>query len=225
VVLLGAAALSGPSELLGRANQPAPALPADPARAAVVSALSQLISDSHRVLAVHQRGASPYVELVLWLTDHREPGTLNADELVLLCHSQVLQTITTYTDATCGGSGAIDLSDAATRGFCDRWRSDPAVQSRVLAGGISDLQVALLTVQPSRPTSPMAARSGMDGARVSLRLIWPPVLTDSPEEAFVVIDAKTEPSQLNQSAAAAKNSIFIPLPWLSPESSQDYGSD
>ncbi|MFB3139172.1 MAG: hypothetical protein ACE10B_08130, partial [Phycisphaerales bacterium] len=64
-----------------------------------IDALAALIGRSVGVLAIQQRGPTPYLEMVLWLQDDDSEGIqdqADESELAVLSHSQVLRTITIY---------------------------------------------------------------------------------------------------------------------------------
>ena len=62
----------------------------------LIDGLAALIGRSEAILAIHQRGPSPFLEIVLWLHDDEEPGAIDESELAVLSHSMVLRTITIY---------------------------------------------------------------------------------------------------------------------------------
>ena len=91
-----------------------------PVHQELADGLAALIRRSVGVLAVHQRGPTPYVEMVLWLEDHERPGRAHENELAVVSHSAVLRTITIYrlTGSEAGprvpldGSYAVDAARA-----------------------------------------------------------------------------------------------------------------
>jgi hypothetical protein len=110
----------------------------------LIDDLAQIVGRSVGVLAVHDRGPTPYMEIVLWLTD--APGGVDGRpddrELAVISHSEVLQTITIYRLAADEETTAGTTLDSQ-RGpeFCDRWRAHPNVMPLVLARGVSDMRV------------------------------------------------------------------------------------
>jgi hypothetical protein len=61
-----------------------------------VNHLATLIGQSVEVLAVHTRDNTPYTEIVLWLRDDANPGVIDPDELVVVSHSRLFETVTKY---------------------------------------------------------------------------------------------------------------------------------
>ncbi len=144
----------------------------------LIESLGSLIGRSGKVLAIHDRGPTPYMEVLLWMDDANNPGTIDAGELALLSHSRVLQTITYYTlsegrDAARyrGGFGQIGPA------FCTQWRAEPDVTARVIGAGVSDMRVEPVEGGPTGP------------ALLRISLTWGPDSTDGPDEASVLVDA------------------------------------
>ena len=189
--LLGAlaatAAVVTPAWLLASPN-PAPqtVTARAPAHQEVIELLGSLISRSREVLAVHPRGADPYLEIVLWLEDGENRGRVDPDEIAVITHSEVMRTITYFgleeegADAE-GGEHAVDASDIRRRAFCAAWRSRPDVPPRVLATGIATMEV-------------QAVPRSAEGRRLlRISLTWPADLADGPDEASVLLDVLMRP--------------------------------
>ncbi len=173
-----------PKYLMGRVVPPPSVVTARaPAHQELTNALAALIGRSAGVLAIHPRGATPYVELLLWLQDDEDPGELDEGELALISHSRVLRTVTVYRLAAGEDPSALPLSAARLAGsdFCDRWRADPRVEPVVLATGVSDLEVERL--QPLRPLE------AGDGHPLRIGLTWASDSADGPDEASALVDA------------------------------------
>ncbi|UCD74980.1 MAG: hypothetical protein JSV91_14480 [Phycisphaerales bacterium] len=153
----------------------------DPAHQEMADALATLIGRSHAVLAVHDRGATPYLETVLWLNDRTNPGRIDPEELAILSHSEVLWTIFYYELESSAGEGdaeaeALEPAEVGKPAFCGRWRSRPDVVPRVIATGISDLRLEV--------KNPAA-----DGhALLRISLTWRSDSADGPDEASVLAD-------------------------------------
>jgi hypothetical protein len=108
----------------------------------VANALTSLLWNSKQVLAAHnardQRGA----EVLLWLHDEHDVGRTDADEIALVRHNALFQTITVYSVAPKAESGSPQADgDLAAPDFLDRWRAQADVKGRVIATGISDFQI------------------------------------------------------------------------------------
>jgi hypothetical protein len=174
--------------LAGEADQTARRREAEnPSNQRVIDLLAELIARSVRVIAIHQRGSSPYLELVLWLQDVKNPGRIDPEEIIVLSHSEALQTLWCFegpaasTEATDRDTGAwardASPSDIARRSFCRRWRERPDVRRRVLATG-----VAAMSVEP--------VKRGSDGrTMIRISLTWASETSDGPDEAGLVVDA------------------------------------
>jgi hypothetical protein len=61
-----------------------------------LNALAALVSDCTEILAVHQRGPTPYAEIVLWVNDIANPGVIDPQEIAVISHSQPLHAVTIY---------------------------------------------------------------------------------------------------------------------------------
>lgn len=192
-LLMTAADVLDPATLQAESTiAPRPALPRD-AHQEFVRSLSSLVGQSHSVLAIKPRQDDRGAQLVLWLEDTHDLGQVDADELALIRHSPLFQTITLYTVSR----HAVDLRpaelDPASPAFLDRWRSMSAVQARVIATGISDMRVEAISERPSalsdqRLTSdrrPLIAPPNLSHLRV--HLTWSSDHADVADEATAVI--------------------------------------
>lgn len=147
-----------------------------PSNQLVMDGLIALVAASSRVLAVHQRDRGPYVEILLRTHDASGHGDLAADEIVLLSHSEILQTITLYTVAEGEARGSYGLAglwgwpEPDNREFADRWRSHPRVEQRVIATGVSSMTVHRL-----------------EDSRLRISLIWASESADARDEASAVV--------------------------------------
>jgi len=147
----------------------------------VLDGLARLIAGSQGVIALHQRGDSPFVEVVLWLEDTSNPGLVDRHELIVVGHSRVLRTVTVYQTARHGGAAETawesDSMSLRSRAFCDQWRADPAIRPRVIGTGISDMRVERID------------ESSAGGARYSITLTWAEDSVDGSDEATLFVDA------------------------------------
>ncbi len=149
-----------------------------PDHQALIDALGALIGRSPKVLAIHDRGPTPYMEVLLWVDDAKNPGTIDGDELALLSHSRVLQTITYYTLAEGGDAARYRRGvDQLGPAFCTQWRAEPDVMARMIGAGVSDMRVEPVEGGPTGP------------ALLRISLTWGPDSTDGPDEASVLVDA------------------------------------
>ena len=158
-------------------------------RQLVTRSLSSLFGSSHRVLAIHERGDSPYVEIVLWVDDRFNRGQIDPSEVAVVAHSRVLRTVTWFSllpgdpnfehwEALANDALAVDR--LTTPGFCDRWRSHHSVAPRVICTGVSDLHVRI------------AQQLNAETAVVQITLIWPVDSTDSPTETSAQVHVALE---------------------------------
>lgn len=72
---------------------------------------------------------------------------------------------------------ALTRQELANPGFCDRWRSNPAVQPRLLARGISDMNVQVLD------------QIGQHANALRLSLTWSSDSADGEDSAAVLVNA------------------------------------
>jgi len=175
-----------PSGLHGGASDPPPTIAATfEQNQAIIDSLASLIGHSAQVIAVHPRTASPYVELVLRLHGDADVDEIPARELVVLSHSAVLHTVVLYElddeereGAAKASKLTYTLDELKQPTFCNHWRSDPDVRARLLARGISDMQIQQL-------------ESSFEDGTITLRLslTWSPDSADGGDAAAVLIEA------------------------------------
>jgi hypothetical protein len=141
--------------------------------------LTGLIGRSSAVLAVHQRGTTPYLEIVLWLGDEDRSGRAEPAEVAIVSHSRIMQTLTLYEWA--GGKapaeGALAIVAPGAPAFCNAWRADRHVRPQVILAGVSDLAARPLE-------SPVAGRLALE-----ITVTWAGDPSDGPDVASAVVDA------------------------------------
>jgi hypothetical protein len=175
-------------------ERPAPVAARMPAHQQMIELLGSLVSRSKEVLAVHQRGASPYLEIVLWLDDADNPGRIDPAEVAVITHSEILRTISYFAlpdsgeeaekaESNRGAGGNVATSDIRAQAFCSAWRSRPDVRQRVLGAGIIAMEVQPLP-------RPEGGRSLM-----CISLTWASDLADGPDEASVLLDVLMRPDE------------------------------
>ncbi|MHC5114096.1 MAG: hypothetical protein ACYTGP_06680 [Planctomycetota bacterium] len=158
------------------------ALEATPARVAahrdLMDVLGRLLSRSRAVLDVHERGPTPYLEIVLWLQDAENLGHPDPEEIAVISHSEVLETIVYHalepdTDAPATLPAVFDAD------FCRTWRERDDVTRRLLATGVTGMQV-----EPS----------GRQGDRATLRisLTWGEPTSDGADDGSMLLDVALE---------------------------------
>jgi len=159
----------------------------------LIEDLAGLVGRAVGVLAIHERGPTPYMEMVLWLAD--VPGGVegrpDARELAVLSHSAVLQTITIYRLAAdeAGPGPVLDAADDPA--FCDRWRAHPGVVPLVLARRVSDMRVARVGSAHDEWVA-WGTWGGLQ--RLRLSLTWASDSADGPDEASVLVNTVMFPS-------------------------------
>lgn len=191
--LTAATVFVAPQYLAARPVAGPAAIPASrPAHQTLIDDLGVLITQSVGILAIHGRGATPYEEIVLWLTDSDPEGAdgrADVPELAILSHSNVMQTITIYRLPQ--GPTALPVAQPASPEFCSRWRADPGVEARVLGLGVSNMRV-----EPVGDEQDQWGESGRWGAlqRLRLTLTWAADSADGADEASVVVDTVLFPT-------------------------------
>ncbi len=185
LLLIGTLALSavvvGPR--MGHGSGPRGAPSPQPARRqdhrSLMDHFAGLIGGSSAVLAVHQRGATPYLEIVLWVKDRDGSGRAEPDEVAIISHSRIMQTVTMYEWAAgdTAAEGALELVGPAAPAFCSAWRADWHVRPQVILAGVSDL-----TAQPLE--SHVARRLPL-----RITLTWAGNSVDGPDVASAVVNA------------------------------------
>lgn len=153
-------------------------------RQEVLEGLAGLIGGSLEVLAVHQRGVTPFVEVVLWLEDAKNPGVIDEDEIAVVSHSRVLRKVTCYTMSLDDRqpSAALDRDSLRAPAFCDAFRADRRVRPNTVAVGVSDIQIG------QAPD----VRNGL--TRLRIALTWPAESADGAGTASVEVDAVMTPA-------------------------------
>jgi hypothetical protein len=148
----------------------------------VIEGLASLVSGAEGIIALHERGPSPFVELVLWLEDSTNRGVIDRHEIVVIGHSRVLRTVTVYQTARQSAALAVvtwqpDDKVLRSRTFCDQWRADAGVRPRVIGTGISDMQFERID------------QTDEASARYAITLTWAEDSVDGADEATLIVDA------------------------------------
>jgi len=155
-----------------------------PAHQVTIDTLAAYVARSREVLAVHQRGESPFLEVVLWVDDTHNKGEIDIDEVAVISHSAILHTICLYERRRPedeSESPMLPASDIQSPAFCDAWRSRPDVTRRVLATRVSGMTIE-------------DVHSNDDGRAVKMMaLTWSPESADGPDEASVLLDVICRP--------------------------------
>lgn len=162
--LAGTAWIARPAYLHAKSPEHEPIAAASEHHQEVINLIADLVRSSAEVIAIHQRGYTPYVELVLRTAGEGE--AMAADEIALISHSRVLQSITLYTHDDVEEAFS-DLTPAG-RDFPGKWRGSPQVKPRLLAAGVSDMLIDQVEPGMLRIALTWAADSadGLDNATV-----------------------------------------------------------
>jgi len=130
-----------------------------------VDELAAIIGGSASVLAIHQRGMSPYAEIVLWMRDADGSRRAEASELAVISHSRIMRTIKVYLIDDEAAAPRLAVHRFDDPAFCAAWRSSRQVSSRVLVAGVSNLSLEGLgpTVAGSRRLRLSLRFEGADG--------------------------------------------------------------
>lgn len=174
---LGATAVFvGPRIISARSSEAEAVVARDPSHQHTIEIFAGILARSRAVLALHDRGETPYEEIVLWIEDRDHPGQIDPHEVVVISHSKVLQTLTYFEVEKHEGSAPLSFGQLQSVGFCNQRRTDPGVNVRVIGAGISDLD--------------LSRQGNIQGSRALMRIsfTWASELTDAPDEAVVLVD-------------------------------------
>lgn len=153
-------------------------------RATALSLLEAL----HRckaVLAVHDRIASPVLDIVLWADDENEPNVVNESEIVVLSHSRLLQTLTMHHLQTTSprGERALSLAEVRDPQFALDWRLRADVEGRVIGSRIAEVRFTPSAQGDSR----QAAQTDGKRSGYLLELTWAAEQADEPDVARALV--------------------------------------
>lgn len=178
-----AAVVITPGVLHGGPAPRTPRPPSDPGHLEVTETLERVIGGSHALLAVHPRGRTAFLEIVLWLEDGKNPGLVDATEVLVLSYSPVLQSLTAHAfDAE--GEAAVEAGPpgpwlpaaAARASFCDAWRADRRGRRMVIESSLSDMRVERI------------AREDGGADLLEITLTWSANSSDAQDEATVYVE-------------------------------------
>lgn len=147
------------------------------AHQAVIDLLASIVARSNAVLAVHERGATPYVEIVLWIEDGTGAGRIDAREVAVISHSAVLRTVwlaqtnPRRADALAQPAPPLSSAEASSPDFPTAFRARLDVQRRLIATDVADLALR------------------HHGDRFRLTLTWGADSADGADEAAVLFEA------------------------------------
>jgi hypothetical protein len=159
-----------------------------------IELLGAILGRCHRVLVVHPAGSGTQTDIVLWLADTENVGTVDDVEVGVITHSSVLQTIAFHhldgvhlrsedlaTLAVRRGHEQTRPAELTReilndRTFPNRWRALETLSTSILAQGVSDLHA----------TTVSDTTRGGELMRIQLR--WGPESVDGPDQASALVD-------------------------------------
>ncbi len=137
------------------------------------------------VLAVQDREATPYLDVVLWAEDIVEPGVINEGEIIVLSHSTMMQSLTMH---VCGLDSQepgppLSLRTVNEPTFGMEWRLRSDVEGRVIGSGLSQMRFS----DRSGSEGQQATSAGGEGEGYLLELTWVGNRTDVADEARALV--------------------------------------
>ena len=160
-------------------DQPTALAASDPAHQEVIDGLAGLLSRSRSILAIHPRGETPFVEVVVWLKDENQSGLPNPDEVVVIAHSRLLGVVALYAlrEDPEAKPGGFDVMPTWGSDFCATWRDRIDVERRPIATNVRELEVREIGAASSGETM------------LEITLSWGSDSTDALDKASVLFDA------------------------------------
>lgn len=143
---------------------PAPeVVPANPERALVHEGLKELIESAGALIGVHD--ATP-AHAIFWRDDEHDLGVVNADELLVLAHHRLLETVVVYTWRGEDEGRRVGHEELFSDALFTDWRREPQVEAAVVATGATDVRFS------------WRESDSADG-ELRVRLIWGPAQADA----------------------------------------------
>ena len=156
--------------------------PTNPELARVHDGLKDLVESAGAMIAVH--GETP-AHAVFWRDDEHHLGVVNADEILVLAHHRLLETLVVYTWEGEKEGRRVGHEELFSDAFFADWRREPSVQATVVATGATDVRFS------------WRGPVGADG-ELTVRLIWGPAPADA------------DPMRLEPEASASAFTARIP---------------
>jgi hypothetical protein len=175
-VLTTTAAIVGPRLLSADDEASRLPVPAQPEHAETLSTLVEALEGCKALLIRHDRERTPYLDLVVWTEDRTDPGAVNVDEVLVLSHSRMLQTLSMY---VCAGPFGEEVEGLTVEtlldpDFPEHWRMRGDVVGRVLSSGVSEMRFSDHAAQSDHAAS--SADAGR--SRYMVALTWGGVNAD-----------------------------------------------
>lgn len=195
-ILTTTAAIVGPRLLSADDDDAALSVPTQPEHADTLSTLVEALEGCKALLIHHDRERTPYLDLVVWTEDRTDPGAVNVDEVLVLSHSRMLQTLAMH---VCEGPfgeevEGLTIDTLLDPDFPERWRMRGDVVGRVLSSGVSEMRFSDHAAQSDHTAS--TADNGH--SRYMVALTWGGVYADESDTGQRIVRlarAQLEPSR------------------------------
>jgi hypothetical protein len=138
-------------------------VPADADLAQVHNGLKELVESAGAMIAVHDDAPA---HAVFWRDDEHDLGVVNADEILVLAHHRLLETLVVYTWEGEDEGRRIGHDELFSDALFADWRREPQVEASVVATGATDVRFS------------WRESTSADG-ELTVRLIWGPAAADA----------------------------------------------
>lgn len=136
VIPLRLAGVLGPSEADAA---PADVVPEDPRRAKVQAGLKELLESAGLLVSAH---GGRQAHVIFWRADADGSGRVSADEVFILAHHPLLETLVAYSWEGERDGAPISHAELFSDGLFSRWRRREQVVGAVVAAGVRDVRFA-----------------------------------------------------------------------------------
>jgi hypothetical protein len=138
-------------------------VPADPELAQVHAGSKELVESAGAMIAVHDDAPA---HAVFWRDDEHDLGVVNADEILVIAHHRLLETLVVYTWEGDDEGRRIAHDELFSDALFTGWRREPQVEASVVAAGATDVRFSWREMNTG------------DG-ELTVRLIWGPAAADA----------------------------------------------
>ncbi|MFG0274659.1 MAG: hypothetical protein ACF8QF_06350 [Phycisphaerales bacterium] len=156
----------GPAD--AKAEAPADIAPADPDRALIHAGLKELVESAGALIAAHDASGVP-AHAVFWRADTHDLGVVNADEIFVLAHHRLLETVVAYAWEGETRGERIDSARLFSDAFFGAWRRSPSVEATVVGAGVPDMRLTWRA-------------QDVGNGELTVRLIWGHASADESDE-------------------------------------------
>lgn len=184
--LVGAAIIVTPARSVG-GSRPEPTRAIQASHQMVHDGVEELVARAVEIIAIHVDNGR--TDVVLWLEDRIQPGTVNRGEVAVLSHSRVMQHLVVHLpDVTASDNppdlvaAPIDRASLRRPEFCADWRVSPDIHPNVLAREVARFEIEPLGAAVAGP------------APVRIALTWPVDSTDGADVTAAIVDAVVRPT-------------------------------